>query len=180
MDHSCIVLLWLADSLPFELIFQRAHLLVELWVEWTGGSVFELPLFREWLQYFEWVLRTIVADYLTCYSMMCKSRFDVGDDRFTFGVWQFGYLKKKKRGWQSTIMRYFDLSQVNRSVATFSQGLLGNWEGIIGSFGFCFWCCWHILHLAIFSWISELIPGHYNTSRALLSHLSLISALVLS
>ena len=96
MDHSCIVLLWLADSLPFELIFQRAHLLVELWVEWTGGSVFELPLFREWLQYFEWVLRTIVADYLTCYSMMCKSRFDVGDDRFTFGVWQFGYLKKKK------------------------------------------------------------------------------------
>ena len=63
-------------------------------------------------------------------------------------------------------MRYFDLSEVNRSVATFSQGLLGNWEGIIGSFAFCFWCCWHILHLAIFSWISELIPGHYNTSRA--------------
>ena len=28
MDHSCLVLLWLADSLPFELIFQRAYLLV--------------------------------------------------------------------------------------------------------------------------------------------------------
>ena len=63
-------------------------------------------------------------------------------------------------------MRYSDLSQVNRSVATFSQGLLGNWDGIIGSFAFCFWCCWHILHLAIFSWISEPILGQYNTSRA--------------
>lgn len=28
MDHGCLALLWLADSLPFELIFQRAHLLV--------------------------------------------------------------------------------------------------------------------------------------------------------
>lgn len=28
MDHGCFALLWLADSLPFQLIFQRAHLLV--------------------------------------------------------------------------------------------------------------------------------------------------------
>ena len=47
MDHDCLVFLWLADSLPFELIFQRAHLLVELWVERSSGSVFEFPLFRE-------------------------------------------------------------------------------------------------------------------------------------
>ena len=44
MDHGCLALLWLGDSLSFELIFERA---ICLWVEWTGGSVFEFPMFRE-------------------------------------------------------------------------------------------------------------------------------------
>ena len=61
------------------------------------------------------------------------------------------------------IIRYSDLSQVNRFVAAFSHSLLGNWEGIIGSFEFCFKCCKHMLHLAILSRISEFIPGQYNT-----------------
>ena len=69
--------------------------------------------------------------------------------------------------WYSMIIRYSDLSQVNRFVAAFSHSLLGNWEGIISSFEFCFKCCKHMLHLAILSRISEFIPGQYNTSHAL-------------
>ena len=46
MDHGCLALLWLAVFLPFELIFNDP---ICLWVEWTGGSVFEFPLFRECL-----------------------------------------------------------------------------------------------------------------------------------
>ena len=37
-----------------------------------------------------------MTDYLTWYSMTRKSRLDVGDDRVTFGVWQFGYFKKSR------------------------------------------------------------------------------------
>ena len=37
-----------------------------------------------------------MTDYLTWYSMTRKSRLDVGDDRVTFGVWQFGYFKKSQ------------------------------------------------------------------------------------
>ena len=44
MDHGCLALLWLAVFLRFELIFNDP---ICLWVEWTGGSVFEFPLFRE-------------------------------------------------------------------------------------------------------------------------------------
>ena len=52
--------------------------------------------FTNCLKFFRRVFGTIVTDYHKWYSMSCKSRFDVGGDCGSFGVWQCSYFKESR------------------------------------------------------------------------------------
>ena len=122
-------------------------------------------MFREWLKFLGWVLRTIVADYLTWYSVICKSRFAVGGDRVTFGGWHFGYFRKSQvLIYSNEVFWFIPGEQV--CWLPFPKAFLVIGRESLAPLHLLLVLLAYTVHLVIFSWISEPILSQYNTSHA--------------